>query len=91
METYIKPHVFKRLSQFSILGSSVQAELLPAALLLRPLAISMSICEQRGLLAPLGAAELYREGSCCWRCLSPTSLMIRGHFPVFPDQQVMGS
>ena len=47
----------------------------------------MSICEQWGLQAPLGAAELYREGSCCWRCLSPTSLMIRGHFPVFPDQQ----
>ena len=26
----------------------------------------MSICEQWGLRAPLGAAELYREGSCCW-------------------------
>ena len=50
----------------------------------------VSICEQWGLQAPLEAAELYREGSCCWRCLSPTSLMIRGHCPVFPDQQVMG-
>ena len=38
--------------------------------------------------APLGAAELYREGSCCWRCFALTSLMIRGHCPVFPDQQV---
>ena len=38
----------------------------------------------------MGAAELYMEGSCCWRCMSPTSLMIRGHCPVFPDQQVMG-
>ena len=47
----------------------------------------VSICEQWGLRAPLGAAELYREGSCCWRCLFPTSLMIRGHCPVFPDQQ----
>ena len=46
------------------------------------------LCVQWGLQAPLGAAELYREGSCCWRCLFPTSLMIRGHFPVFPDQQV---
>ena len=51
--------------------------------------IHVSICEQWGLQAPLGAAELYREGSCCWRCLFPTSLMIRGHFSVFPDQQVM--
>jgi len=49
---------------------------------------SVSICEQWGLRAPLGAAELYREGSCCWRCFFPTSLMIRGHCPVFPDQQV---
>jgi len=40
------------------------------------------------LQVPLGAAELYREGSCCWRCLFPTSLVIRGHCPVFPDQQV---
>ena len=46
----------------------------------------MSICEQWGLQAPLGAAELYREGSCSWRCLFPTSLMVRGHCPVFPDQ-----
>ena len=52
--------------------------------------IYLSICEQWGLRAPLGAAELYREGPCCWQCLSPTSLMIRGHCPVFPDQQVMG-
>jgi len=48
----------------------------------------LPICEQWGLQAPLGAAELYREGACCWRCLFPTSLMIRGHFQVFPDQQV---
>jgi len=45
-------------------------------------AACFSICEQWVLQAPLGAAELYREGSCCWRCLSPTSLMIRGHCPV---------
>ena len=51
-------------------------------------ALKLSICEQWGLRAPLGAAELYREGPCCWRCLFPTSLMIRGHCPVFPDQQV---
>ena len=38
--------------------------------------------------APLGAAELHRVGSCCWRCLFPTSLMIRVHFPVLPDQQI---
>ena len=50
-------------------------------------ALKLSICEQWGLRAPLGAAELYREGPCCWRCLFPTSLMIRGHCPVFPDQQ----
>ena len=44
----------------------------------------MSICGQWCLQAPLGAAELYsyRKGSCCWRCLFPTSLMIRGHFSV---------
>ena len=51
-------------------------------------AVLLSICEQWGSRAPLGAAELYMEGSCCWRCLFPTSLMIRGHCPVFPDQQV---
>ena len=34
---------------------------------------NVSIREQWGLQAPLGAAELYREGSYCWRCLSPTS------------------
>ena len=43
------------------------------------------------LLWALGAAELYREGSCCWRCFALTSLAILGHFPVSPDQQVMGS
>jgi len=52
--------------------------------------LAVSICEQWGLQAPLGAAELYREGSCSWRCLFPTSLMIRGHCPVSPDQQVIG-
>ena len=51
-------------------------------------ALKLSICEQWGLRAPLGAAELYREGPCCWRCLFPTSLMIRGHCPVFPDQHL---
>ena len=51
-------------------------------------------CENRGgLWSPLGAAELYMVGSCCWRCVALTSLMMRGHCPdcpVFPDQQVMG-
>ena len=30
------------------------------------------------------------EGSCCWRCLFPTSLMIRGHCPVLLDQPIRG-
>jgi len=47
----------------------------------------MLMWEQWGLLSPLGAAELYREGSCCWRCFALTSLAILGHFPVSPDQQ----
>ena len=51
----------------------------------------MFMCEQGGSWSPLGAAELYVEGSCCWRCVALTSLMILGHFPVSPDQQVMGS
>jgi len=46
------------------------------------------MCEQGGSWSPLGAAELYMEGSCCWRCVALTSLMILGHFPVSPDQQV---
>ena len=39
----------------------------------------VSICEQWGLRAPLGAAELYREGSCCWRCLFPTTTTLMIH------------
>ena len=47
--------------------------------------------EQWGLQSPLGAAELYKEGSCCWRCFALTTLAILGHFPVSPDQhQVSG-
>jgi len=47
------------------------------------------MCEQWGLQAPLGAAELYRGGgSCCGRYIFLTSFMIRGYFPVFQDQQV---
>ena len=47
------------------------------------------MCEQGGSWSPLGAAELYMEGSCCWRCvaLTLTSLMILGHFPLFSHQQ----
>jgi len=49
----------------------------------------MFMCEQGGSWSPLGAAELYREGSCCWRCVALTTLMILGHFPVSPDQQTV--
>ena len=47
--------------------------------------VTVPMCEQWALLAPLGAAELYRDGSCCGRCLFLTPLMIRGHFPVSLD------
>ena len=58
---------------------------------------SMCSCENSGgLQSPLGAAEpttgtllvycsaeeLYKKGSCCWRCFALTSLAILGHFPV---------
>jgi len=48
----------------------------------------MSIREQWGLQAPLGAAELYWEGSCYELGFLLTSLAILGQFPVLPDQQV---
>ena len=57
------------------LGLPLKGPFTPHNIDIRGNSSCVSICEQWGLRAPLGAAELYREGSCCWRCLFPTYLV----------------